>query len=63
MDDREEDILDRGGDFLVHDFDGKIVSLRDAATWYNNIGTYVKPRGYVSSCDNIMLVIKMLLGC
>lgn len=48
--DRHEDIKSRGGDCMVHDYDGKKVMLRNAKIWFNNDGNYVEPRDY-DTCE------------
>jgi hypothetical protein len=48
---REEDLLDRGEDLLVHNYDGSIIDLKHADIWYNNDGNYVEPRIYRSDCE------------
>lgn len=56
MENREEDILDRGN-ILVHDYNGDIVRLKDAKIWHTLDGDYVEPREYISDlsdCDNII---------
>lgn len=56
--DRESDLLNRGHDVLVHDYDGKIVLLRDAKQWYSFDGNYIEPRLYISHCDNFLITLK-----
>ena len=46
---RDDDISARGDLCKVHDYDGKIVYLKDAIIWYNNDGNYVNPRHYKPS--------------
>jgi len=53
MENREEDMLDRGN-ILVHDYNGDIVRLKDAKIWYTLDGDYVEPRRYTLDCENII---------
>ena len=41
---REQDILIRGKDYPVYDYNGKIVELGTARIWYDENGYYVKPK-------------------
>ena len=41
---KEEDMMDRGEDCLVYDFDGKIVHLIDTKETYSFDGDYIPPR-------------------
>ena len=43
---REQDIKYRGKNHLVHDYDGKVVYLKDADEWNNFDGDYIEPRSY-----------------
>lgn len=43
---REEDIIIRGEDHEVYDYDGRLVILKNSKVWYNNDGNYVEPRSY-----------------
>lgn len=63
MNEREEDILDRGSDLLVYDYNGNIVSLNDAAIWYNSDGDYFQPKAHLSMCKKIMLLIERIFCC
>jgi len=56
--DRKSDLVNRGNDILVHDYDGKIVLLRDAKEWYSFDGNYIEPRTYISNCDHFFSIIK-----
>lgn len=56
--DRETDLVIRGGDTLVYDYDGKIVLLRDAKEWYSFDGNYIEPRKHISDCDSILIAIR-----
>jgi hypothetical protein len=41
---KEEDMMDRGEDCLVYDFDGKVVHLIDTIETYSFNGDYIPPR-------------------
>ena len=41
---REQDILIRGKDCPVYDYNGKIVELGAAILWYDENGHYMKPK-------------------
>ena len=56
--DRESDLVKRGHDLLVHDYDGKIVLLSDAKEWYSFDSNYVEPRKYISNCDSILIALQ-----
>ena len=43
---RDQDIKYRGKNYLVHDYDGKVVFLKDAKEWTNFDGDYIEPRSY-----------------
>ena len=43
---RDDDIVSRGELCKVHDYDGKMVYLKDAKIWCNNDGNYMEPRIY-----------------
>ena len=43
---RDEDIAKRGENFIVHDYDGKKVKLKDAKIWFSFDGNYVEPKEY-----------------
>lgn len=47
---RESDIINRGSQHKVYDYDGKVVKLIDAKIWYSNDGNYVEPRSYNNDC-------------
>ena len=40
---REQDILIRGKQHSVYDYDGSVLSLGSASLWYDNSFNYVKP--------------------
>ena len=40
---REQDILIRGKQHSVYDYDGTVLSLGSASLWYDNSFNYVKP--------------------
>lgn len=41
---REQDILIRGHEHSVYDYDGKVVELKSAYLWYDENCRYVKPK-------------------
>lgn len=43
---RKEDIQQRGRDCLVYDYNGSIVSLKEAVIWYSHDGNYMEPEIY-----------------
>ncbi len=41
---REQDILIRGEEHIVYDYNGKVVELKTACLWYDENCRYVKPK-------------------
>ena len=41
---RLDDVVKRGAEHKVYNYNGTIVALKNAIVWYKNDGTYVEPR-------------------
>jgi hypothetical protein len=54
---RDSDLVFRGSDHKVYDYDGKIVKLSDAQIWHSSDGNYVKPRSYTKECLCTMCIV------
>lgn len=44
LSEREQDLLERGGNQMVHDYDGTIKPLKSTKIWFNQDGYYIPPR-------------------
>lgn len=57
---REQDIKYRGENHLVHDYDGKVVLLKDADEWNNFDGDYIEPRSFEEQNIIYKVIMKFL---
>ena len=72
---REKDILKRGENQLVHDYDGNIKPLKHCHIWFSQDGNYMPPRTFQepNECDvcemfndnvyQLLLYLKNLIDC